>query len=94
LSDNCDYLQEILGTQLQVIPPGMDFSTVVVADAGDVVEGEVDSVTFTGDATNVVPVSPRANPPIWDEVQFRTATHHLLMYNCGFKDPNVKIIIK
>jgi hypothetical protein len=66
----------------------MDFSTVVVADAGDVVEGEVDSVTFSGDATTVVPVSPRANPPIWDEVQFRTATHHL-MYNCGFKDPNV-----
>ncbi len=54
----------------------MDFSTVVVADAGDVVEGEVDSVTFTGDATNVVSVAPRVNPPIWDEVQFRTATHH------------------
>jgi hypothetical protein len=73
-------LQEIIGTQLQVIPPGMDFSTVVVADAGDVVEGEVDSVAFTGDATNVVPVPPRVNPPIWDEVQFRTAPHHLV-YN-------------
>ncbi len=81
--------KKFLAPNLQVIPPGMDFSTVVVADAGDVVEGEVDSVTFTGDATNVVPIPPRANPPIWDEVQFGTATHHL-MYNCGFKDPNVK----
>lgn len=53
---------------LQVIPPGMDFSTVVVADAGDVIEGDIDMVAFTGDATNVVPVSPRVKPPIWDEV--------------------------
>ncbi len=68
----------------------MDFSTVVVADAGDVVEGEVDSVAFTGDATSVVPISPRVNPPIWDEVQFRTRHPSSHVTNCGFKDPNVK----
>lgn len=72
---------------------------MVVADAGDVVEGEVDSVAFTGDATNVVPVPPRVNPPIWDEVQFRTAPHHL-MYNlwvqrskCKKKKGKEKIVL-
>lgn len=50
----------------------MDFSNVIVqSDGGDLVEGEAEAVMITsGDASNAVPVSPRANPPIWDEVRF------------------------
>lgn len=48
----------------------MDFSNVIVQDAGDIVEGDAEAVMITsGDASNVVPVSPRANPPIWEEVR-------------------------
>ena len=47
----------------------MDFSNVIVQEAGELVEGEAEAVAFTtGDATAAVPVSPRAKPPIWDEV--------------------------
>jgi sucrose-phosphate synthase len=48
----------------------MDFSNVIVQDTGDVAEGEAEAVLITSsDASNVVPVSPRANPPIWEEVR-------------------------
>lgn len=54
----------------------MDFSNVIVQEATDLVEGESEAVAFTaGDASNVVPVSPRAKPPIWDEVHVSLLYH-------------------
>lgn len=47
----------------------MDFSNVIVQDTGDL-DGEAEAVMITaGDASNAVPVSPRANPPIWEKVR-------------------------
>ncbi|CAM6021442.1 unnamed protein product, partial [Sphagnum balticum] len=83
--------------RMVVIPPGMDFSTVVVADAGDVIEGDVDMVAFTGDATNVVPVSPRVKPPIWDEImRFFTNPHKPMILALARPDPkkNITTLLK
>jgi sucrose-phosphate synthase len=75
-----------------VIPPGMDFSTVVVPDAGDVVEGEVGSVAFSSDATNVVPVSPRVEHPIWGEImRFFTNPHKPMILALARPDPKKNI---
>jgi sucrose-phosphate synthase len=55
--------------RMVVIPPGMDFSNVIVQEATDAADGEAQAVVITsGDASNAVPVSPRAKPPIWEEV--------------------------
>jgi len=63
------YLKENV---LQVIPPGMDFSNVVVHDASDMVESEIDMAPVANPDTSVViPPSPNATPPIWDEVPIK-----------------------
>lgn len=65
----------------------MDFSNVIVQEAGELVEGEAEAIAFTtGDATAAVPVSPRAKPPIWDEVgaiqlHYIASTFHHLMFH-------------
>lgn len=46
---------------LQVIPPGMDFSNVMVND--DDIDGELIQLTGGTDGS-----SPKAIPPIWSEV--------------------------
>lgn len=52
---------------MAVIAPGMDFSSVLVPDVGDVIE-DVESVAYTGpDATAVIPAS-KPDPPLWDEI--------------------------
>ncbi|KAL3694387.1 hypothetical protein R1sor_008038 [Riccia sorocarpa] len=62
--------------RMVVIPPRVDFSNVVVQDAGDVVD-DVDSLAFTNpDGTITTPIAPRAEPPIWSEVmRFFTNPH-------------------
>lgn len=61
----------------------MDFSNVVVQDAGDVLD-DVDSVAFTSsDGTSVVPMSPRADPQIWLDVSSNSACQAVL-HPCGF----------
>jgi sucrose-phosphate synthase len=75
----------------------MDFSTVVVPDAGDVVEGEVGSVAFSSDATNVVPVSPRVEHPIWGEImRFFTNPHKPMILALARPDPkkNITTLLK
>lgn len=52
---------------MAVIAPGMDFSSVVVPDVGDVIE-DAESVAYTGqDGTMVTPAS-KPDPPLWDEI--------------------------
>ena len=62
--------------RMMVIPPGMDFSNVIVQDA-DAVDGDQAVAITSADATSAVPVSPRANPAIWEEVspQFSFPVH-------------------
>jgi sucrose-phosphate synthase len=75
----------------------MDFSTVVVPDAGDVVEGEVGSVAFSSDATNVVPVSPHVEHPIWGEImRFFTNPHKPMILALARPDPkkNITTLLK
>lgn len=47
----------------QVIPPGMDFSSVVVQEDTAEPEGELTALISGADGA-----SPRALPPIWTEV--------------------------
>nr|XP_024384326.1 probable sucrose-phosphate synthase 2 isoform X2 [Physcomitrium patens] len=74
--------------RMVVIPPGMDFSNVIVQDTGDVVE-DGDAVQITNsDASNAVPVSPRAKPPIWDEImRFFTNPHKPMILALARPDP-------
>jgi len=48
---------------LQVIPPGMDFSNVVIQEDGPEVDGDLSQLTGGPDGT-----SPKALPSIWLEV--------------------------
>nr|AAZ85400.1 sucrose-phosphate synthase 2 [Physcomitrium patens] len=74
--------------RMVVIPPGMDFSNVIVQDTGDVVDdGEAVQIT-SSDSSSVVPVSPRANPPIWDEImRFLTNPHKPMILALARPDP-------
>lgn len=49
---------------MQVIPPGMDFSNVVVQE--DTTDADGDLKELTG----LEGTSPRAVPPIWSEVNY------------------------
>lgn len=49
---------------LQVIPPGMDFSNVVVQEDGPEVDGELATLIGGSDGS-----SPKAIPAIWSEVR-------------------------
>ncbi|XP_024533254.1 probable sucrose-phosphate synthase 3 [Selaginella moellendorffii] len=83
--------------RMVVIPPGMDFSNVIVQDAGDVFEGEGD-VAFTGtEAAAVTPVSPRPQPPIWGEVmRFFVNPHKPMVLALARPDPkkNITTLLK
>lgn len=48
---------------MQVIPPGMDFSNVVVQDDGPEVEGDLSQLTRGADGS-----SPKTLPTIWLDV--------------------------
>lgn len=48
---------------MQVIPPGMDFSSVVVQEDASEVDGELPTVIGGTDGS-----SPKAIPTIWSEV--------------------------
>ena len=48
---------------MQVIPPGMDFSNVVVQEDSPEVDGELTQLIGGTDGS-----SPKAIPPIWSEV--------------------------
>ncbi|KAL3677567.1 hypothetical protein R1sor_027515 [Riccia sorocarpa] len=78
--------------RMVVIAPGMDFSNVIVQDAGDVVD-DVDSLAFTNsDGTSTTPVSPRAEPPIWSEVmRFFTNPHKPMILALARPDPKKNI---
>ncbi|CAM6118363.1 unnamed protein product [Calypogeia fissa] len=78
--------------RMVVIPPGMDFSNVVVQDAGDVVD-DVDSIAFTTpDASVAMPVSPRAEPAIWGEImRFFTNPHKPMILALARPDPKKNI---
>eukprot|EP00250_Pteridium_aquilinum_P019358 c24397_g1_i1 orf=187-3420(+) len=52
---------------MAVIVPGMDFSSVVVPDVGDVIE-DVESVAYTGQDGSVVTPASKPDPPLWDEI--------------------------
>lgn len=49
---------------LQVIPPGMDFSNVVIQEDGPEVDGDLSQLTGGADGSS----SPKALPSIWLEV--------------------------
>lgn len=74
--------------RMVVIAPGMDFSNVIVQDTGDL-DGEAEAVMITaGDASNAVPVSPRANPPIWEKImRFFTNAHKPMILALARPDP-------
>ncbi|KAL2636358.1 hypothetical protein R1flu_007837 [Riccia fluitans] len=78
--------------RMVVIPPGMDFSNVIVQDAGDVVD-DVDSLAFTNsDGTITTPVSPRADPSIWSEIlRFFTNPHKPMILALARPDPKKNI---
>ncbi|BBN04205.1 sucrose-phosphate synthase [Marchantia polymorpha subsp. ruderalis] len=78
--------------RMVVIPPGMDFSNVVVQDAGDVVD-DVDSLAFSNsDGSVTTPVSPRSDPPIWSEImRFFTNPHKPMILVLARPDPKKNI---
>ncbi|CAM6120834.1 unnamed protein product [Calypogeia fissa] len=78
--------------RMVVIPPGMDFSNVIVQDASDLVD-DVDSLAFTNaDATTATPVSPRAEPQIWGEIlRFFTNPHKPMILALARPDPKKNI---
>eukprot|EP00850_Spirogloea_muscicola_P005647 SM000026S08896 [mRNA] locus=s26:320151:326233:+ [translate_table: standard] len=86
--------------RMAVIPPGMDFSHVVVQDPGDVFDTNAEAVAFTADdASQAVPVSPRneAPPPIWGEVQrFFSNPHKPIILALARPDPkkNLMTLVK
>eukprot|EP00246_Nothoceros_aenigmaticus_P009060 TRINITY_DN24356_c0_g1_i1.p1 TRINITY_DN24356_c0_g1~~TRINITY_DN24356_c0_g1_i1.p1 ORF type:complete len:1079 (-),score=209.77 TRINITY_DN24356_c0_g1_i1:461-3697(-) len=83
--------------RMVVIPPGMDFSNVIVQDAGDVLD-DVDSIAFTNsDGTAIAPLSPRADPPIWLEImKFFTNPHKPMILALARPDPkkNITTLLK
>ncbi|KAG0560445.1 hypothetical protein M758_10G176100 [Ceratodon purpureus] len=84
--------------RMVVIPPGMDFSNVIVQEAGDIVEGEAEAVMLTSvDASNIVPITPRDNPPIWEEImRFFSNPHKPMILALARPDPkkNLTTLLK
>ncbi|KAI5058490.1 hypothetical protein GOP47_0026660 [Adiantum capillus-veneris] len=52
---------------MAVIAPGMDFSSVVVPDVGDVIE-DMESVAYTSQDGTVVAPASKPDPPLCDEI--------------------------
>ncbi|KAJ7297225.1 hypothetical protein O6H91_21G000300 [Diphasiastrum complanatum] len=84
--------------RMVVIPPGMDFSNVIVQDGGDLLEGDAEAIAFTGsDGTTVTPMSPRADPAIWSEImRFFTNPHKPMILALARPDPkkNMTTLVK
>ncbi|KAK2993273.1 hypothetical protein RJ640_022112, partial [Escallonia rubra] len=76
--------------RMVVIPPGMDFSNVMVQEDNDV-DGELTGLTNTDGA------SPKAIPPIWSEVmRFLTNPHKPMILALSRPDPkkNITTLLK
>ncbi|XP_058103267.1 probable sucrose-phosphate synthase 2 isoform X2 [Magnolia sinica] len=77
--------------RMVVIPPGMDFSSVVIQE--DTVEAEGELATLVGTDGS----SPRAVPPIWSEVmRFLTNPHKPMILALSRPDPkkNITTLLK
>ncbi|KAJ7525069.1 hypothetical protein O6H91_17G034800 [Diphasiastrum complanatum] len=78
--------------RMVVIPPGMDFSNVVVQDTAELIDGEPD-----GDGTLVSPMSPPTEPTIWSEImRFFTNPHKPMILALARPDPkkNMTTLVK
>ncbi|KAG6428161.1 hypothetical protein SASPL_112410 [Salvia splendens] len=76
--------------RMAVIPPGMDFSNVVVQE--DIAEGDGDIAALTNEAS-----SPKAVPLIWTEVmRFLTNPHKPMILALSRPDPkkNITTLVK
>ncbi|KAH7664119.1 Sucrose-phosphate synthase plant protein [Dioscorea alata] len=77
--------------RMVVIPPGMDFSNVVVQEDSNEVDGELVQITGADGA------SPRSVPPIWPEVmRFFTNPHKPMILALSRPDPkkNITTLLK
>ncbi|XP_042513696.1 probable sucrose-phosphate synthase 3 isoform X2 [Macadamia integrifolia] len=78
--------------RMVVIPPGMDFSSVVVQEDTTEVDGELTSLIGGTDGS-----SPRAVPPIWSEVmRFLANPHKPMILALSRPDPkkNITTLLK
>ncbi|XP_027331598.1 probable sucrose-phosphate synthase 2 isoform X1 [Abrus precatorius] len=78
--------------RMAVIPPGMDFSNVVVQEDGPEVDGELSQITNGADGS-----SPKDLPPIWSEVmRFFTNPHKPMILALSRPDPkkNITTLLK
>ncbi|CAK7328425.1 unnamed protein product [Dovyalis caffra] len=78
--------------RMVVIPPGMDFSSVVVQEDAPEVDGELASLTGGVDGS-----SPKAIPPIWSEImRFLTNPHKPMILALSRPDPkkNITTLLK
>lgn len=84
--------------RMVVIPPGMDFSNVIVQEAGDVMDTEgAEGVVINQDGTSVMPVSPRGDPPIWTHIMhFLTNPRKPIILALARPDPkkNITTLVK
>ncbi|MCI48852.1 sucrose-phosphate synthase, partial [Trifolium medium] len=70
-----------------VIPPGMDFSNVVIQEDGPEVDGDLSQLTGGVDGS-----SPKALPAIWLEVmRFFTNPHKPMILALSRPDPKKNI---
>ncbi|KAL3506429.1 hypothetical protein ACH5RR_031811 [Cinchona calisaya] len=77
--------------RMAVIPPGMDFSNVIVQEDTVEVDGELTSLTNSDGA------SPKPLPPIWSEVmRFLTNPHKPMILALSRPDPkkNITTLVK
>ncbi|XP_042485775.1 probable sucrose-phosphate synthase 3 [Macadamia integrifolia] len=78
--------------RMMVIPPGMDFSSVVVQEDTPEVDGELTALIGGTDGS-----SPKAVPPIWSEVmRFFTNPHKPMILALSRPDPkkNITTLLK
>nr|KYP73343.1 Sucrose-phosphate synthase 2 [Cajanus cajan] len=78
--------------RMAVIPPGMDFSNVVIQEDGPEVDGELTQLTSGADGS-----SPKALPSIWLEVmRFFTNPHKPMILALSRPDPkkNITTLLK
>lgn len=78
--------------RMVVIPPGMDFSSVVVQEDAPEVDGELATLISSTDGS-----SPKAIPPIWSEImRFLTNPHKPMILALSRPDPkkNITTLLK
>lgn len=76
--------------RMVVIPPGMDFSNVIAPDAGDAIDGDLESALSD-------PGSPLAEPPIWSDIRkFFNNPHKPIILALARPDPkkNITTLVK